>query len=107
VVPGDKGALSRLLRAPDEFLGEELLQRRVEFCLGIGFPIGRHEKSRVILLAGKAAEHILSVMEEKMPLSLAGKLGLPTLLDEFDKIRIIGRHTSIDLQGWNETQHEQ
>ena len=40
VVSGDKGALSRLPRAPNEFLGEELLQRRVEFCLWSVFPSG-------------------------------------------------------------------
>jgi hypothetical protein len=107
VVPSDKGALSRLLRAPNEFLGEELLQRRDEFCLGIGFPIGRHEKSRVVLLTGMAPEKIFSIVEQKMPLSLACELGLQTLVDQFDKIRIIGRLTSFNRRSWSEKQSEQ
>lgn len=43
------------------------------------------------MLAGVAAKQILSVVEQEMPLSLAGELGLRTLVDQFDKIRIIGR----------------
>jgi len=42
-----------------------------------------------------------------MPLSLAGELGLRTLVDQFDKIRISGRLTSIDLRSWSEKQNEQ
>jgi hypothetical protein len=107
VVPGNKGTLSRLLRAPNEFLGEELLQRRVEFCLWVSFPIGRYEKSRVILLAGIAPEKIFSIVKQKMPLSLAGELSLRTPVDQFDKIRIIWRLTRTNRQGWSEKQREQ
>jgi hypothetical protein len=99
--------LSRLLRAPNEFIGEELLQSRVEFCLWIGFPIGRHEKPRVVLLTGLAAKQILSVVEQKMPLSLAGELGLQTLVDQFDKVGIFGRLTRINRRSWSEKQQEQ
>jgi hypothetical protein len=99
--------LSRLPRAPNKLLGEELLQRRVEFCLWISFPIGRHEKPRVVLLTCVAAKQILSVVEQEMPLSLAGELGLQTLVDQFDKVGILGRLTSIDRQNWNEKQNGQ
>ena len=88
-------------------MGKELLQRRVEFCLWIGFPIGRQEKPLAILFAGVAAKQILSVVEQEMPLSLAGELGLHTLVDQFDKISIIGRLTSINRQSWSEKQNEQ
>jgi hypothetical protein len=99
--------LSRLLRAPNELIGEELLQRRIEFCLRIGFPTGRHKKSRVVLLAGIAAKQILSVMEQEMPLSLAGEPGLQTFTDQFEKISILGRFAGINRQGWSEKQNEQ
>jgi hypothetical protein len=105
-IPRDERTLSRLLRAPNEIIGEELLQRRVKFCLWIGFPIGRHEKSRVVLLAGVAAKQILSVVEQEVPLSLTGELGLQTLVDQFDKVGILGRLTSINRQGWSEKQNE-
>ncbi len=107
VVPGDKGALCRLLRTPNEFLREELLQRRIKFCLWVSFPIGRHKKSLVVLLTGVAAKQILSVVEQEMPLSLTGKLGLQTLVNQFKKIRIIESLSRINLQGRNEKQHEQ
>ena len=42
-----------------------------------------------------------------MPLSLASELGLRTLVDQFDKIRIIGRLTRIDRRSWSEKQNEQ
>ena len=42
-----------------------------------------------------------------MPLSLAGELGLQTLVDQFDKVGIFGRLTSINRQGWSEKQNEQ
>jgi hypothetical protein len=96
VISSDKGALSRLPRAPNKFIGEKLLQRRIEFRLWIGFPIGRHEKSRVVLLTGIAPEKIFSIVEQKMPLSLASELGLQTLADQLNKITIPGRLTSIN-----------
>ena len=42
-----------------------------------------------------------------MPLSFAGELGLQTLVDQFDKIGILGRLTSINRRGWSEKQYEQ
>ena len=42
-----------------------------------------------------------------MPLSLAGELGLQTLVDQFDKIDIVGRLTCINRRDWSEKQHEQ
>jgi len=99
--------LSRLPRAPDEFLGEELLQRRVEFRLWISFSIGRHKKSRVVLLTGVATKQILPVVEQKMPLSLASELGVQTLVDQLNKIGILGRLTSINRRRWREKQREQ
>ena len=42
-----------------------------------------------------------------MPLSLVGELGLRSLVDQFDKIRIIGRLTRIDRRSWSEKQNEQ
>ena len=41
-----------------------------------------------------------------MPLSLPGELGLQTLVDQFDKVTILGRLTRINRQGWSEKQHE-
>jgi hypothetical protein len=107
MVPGDKGALSRLLRAPNEFLRKELLQRRVEFCLRVSLPIGRHEKSRVVLLTGMAPENIFSIVEQKMPLSLAGEFGLQTLVDQSGKIGAIGRLTRLNRREWSKKQNEQ
>jgi hypothetical protein len=106
VVPGDKGALGRLIRAPNEFLREELLERRVEFCLWVRLPIGRHEKTGVVLFAGVSSKQILSVMEQKMPLSLASESGLQTFVDQFDKIGILGRLTRVNRQGWKNKQNE-
>ena len=102
MVPGDKGTLSRLLRAPNKFIGKELLQRRVELCLWVSLPIWRHEKSRIVLLTGMAPKQILSVMEQEMPLPFAGELDLQTLVDQFDKIGILGRLTSINRRGGSE-----
>jgi hypothetical protein len=107
VVPGDKGALSRLIRAPNEFLGEELLQRCVEFCLWVSFPIGRHEKSRVVLFTGMAPEKIFSIVKKEMPLSLARELGVQTLIDQLNKIGVLGRLTRINRQGWKKKENEQ
>ena len=42
-----------------------------------------------------------------MPLSLAGEFGLRTLVDQFDKIRIIGRFTRINRRGGSEKQNEE
>ena len=42
-----------------------------------------------------------------MPLSLAGELRLQTLVDQFDKVGILGRLTSINRRGWCEKQDEQ
>ena len=53
----------------------------------VSFPIGRHEKSRVVLLAGIASEKIFSIVKQKVPLSVAGELGLQTFADQFDKMR--------------------
>ena len=107
VVPGDKGALRRLIRTPNEFLGEELLQRCVEFCLWVSLPIVRHEKSRVVLLTGMAPKQIFSIVEQKMPLSLASELSLQTLVDQFDKVSILGRPTRVNRQGRKKKENEQ
>ena len=42
-----------------------------------------------------------------MPLSIAGELGLQTLVDQFDKVGILGRLTRIYRRGWREKQYEQ
>jgi hypothetical protein len=42
-----------------------------------------------------------------VPLSFAGELGLQTLVDQFDKIGILGRLTCINRRGWREKQNEQ
>ena len=42
-----------------------------------------------------------------MPLSLVGELGLQTLVNQFDKIGILGRLTGINRRGWSEKQNEQ
>ena len=106
-IPGNECTLSRLLRAPNEFIGEELLQRRVEFCLWISFPIGRHEEPRVVLLAGVATKQIISIVEQEMPFSLVGDLGLQTLVNQFHKVGVLGRRTGINRRGWSEKQNEQ
>jgi hypothetical protein len=106
VVSGDKGALSRLSRSTNEFLGEKLRQCRIELCLWIGFPIGRHEKSRVILFTGIAPEKIFSIVKQKVPFTFSGKLDLPTIVDQVGKIGILGRLARSNWQGWKESQSE-
>src|SRR5580765_587528 len=76
VVPCDKGALSRLIRAPNEFIREELLQRRIEFCLWVSFPIWRHKKSRVVLLTGMAPKEVFSIVKQEVPFTVVRQLGL-------------------------------
>lgn len=106
MVSSDKGALSRLIRAPNEFLREELLQRRVKFCLWVSFPIGRHEKPWVVLFTGMAPENIFSIVKQKVPFTVVRQLGLQSLIDQFDKIGILGRLTRINRQGWKKKENE-
>ena len=59
------------------------------------------------MFAGVAAKQILSIVKQEVPLSLTGKPGLQTLVDEFDEIRILWRLTRIYQRDWKEKEREQ
>ena len=106
-IPGDKRALSRLLRPSNEFIGKKLLQRRIELRLRIDLPVRRHEESGVVLLADIAPPHILAIVKQQMPLSLASKLSLDRLTDEFRYIEIARSLLGLRRRRMSEKQADQ
>ena len=106
-IPGDKRALSRLLRPSNEFIGKKLLQRRIELRLRIDLPVRRHEEPGVVLLADIAPPHILAIVKQQMPLSLASKLSLDRLTDEFRYIEIARSLLGLRRRRMSEKQADQ
>jgi len=88
VVAGDERALGRLSRATDQFSGEELCKGRRKLSGRIRLPIGRQEKSWIILFALISAEEPLPVVQQQMPFTLPRKLGLLGLIDELFEIQL-------------------
>ena len=53
-----------------------------------------------------APEKISFVVEQKMPLSLTGELGLLTPVNQFNKVGMFRRLTSTNRRGWKEKENE-
>ena len=54
-----------------------------------------------------APKQIFSIVKKEMPLSLARELGVQTLIDQLNKIGVLGRLTRINRQGWKKKENEQ
>ena len=61
------------------------------------FPLGdlffhpEKERSRIVFFAGVAAQEVIAVVQEQMPIAVVGKFGIRGLLDEIGEIRVVGR----------------
>jgi hypothetical protein len=87
MVPRDEGALCRLLRAADYFIGKKSGEGRSEFSLRIRLAVRRHEEPRIILHAGESAEPVSVVMKQNMPFPFVGETGRCGLFNQFGEIR--------------------